>query len=266
MEEPNKVTPNIEYDTTINIIGGLKDCSVIYKAIEAHFSEDDSFDELISERNEFVLRTERSRNRIASAINSTFLSFFNDDHKDLIENIFSSPSPLEPKQLILFWQFALTNRLFLEISGNVFVPTYFSGRTTLPKEDIVAYLKDFLKKEPGEALNWSESTINTIATKFLNFMTKLNLLSGARIKKFEHIQLSSELLALFLYFAKLYAPTCVNLLDNAFLPLSFIGPGSIVERIKKISQKGLVAMSYDGVSLKVELTHSYKGICDALYH
>jgi len=262
MKDPKKDVYNI----TLNVIGSLRDCGVVYRAIEAYFSRDDSFDALIFERNEFILRTERSRTRIARAVNETFLRFLNDDHKDLIGSIFTSQSPIEPKQMILFWQFALTNRLFFDISANVFVPTYFSGRMTLPKDDIIAYLKEFLSKEQGKTLGWSENTINTIATKYLNFMTKLNLLTGSRNKKFQHIQVSKDLLAIFLYFAKLSDPTCVNLFNNTFLPLAFISQTSLVERIKRISQKGLVAMSYDGVYLKVEFTHSYKGICDALHH
>ena len=66
-----------DYDTSINIIGGLRDCSVIYKAIESHFNESDTLRGLISERNEFNLRTERSKKRIERAINSVFLGFKN---------------------------------------------------------------------------------------------------------------------------------------------------------------------------------------------
>ncbi len=34
------ISNNIDdYDTTINIIGGLRDIGVIYKAIESHFQE-----------------------------------------------------------------------------------------------------------------------------------------------------------------------------------------------------------------------------------
>ena len=47
-----------DYDTTINIIGGLRDCSVIYKAIDSYFNETDTFQDLIANRNEFNLRTE----------------------------------------------------------------------------------------------------------------------------------------------------------------------------------------------------------------
>ena len=52
------------YNTAINVIGGLKDCSVIFKAIDSYFSQSDSLNALVNQRNEFNLRTEKSRTRI----------------------------------------------------------------------------------------------------------------------------------------------------------------------------------------------------------
>lgn len=268
MKKAQPKTLHNDYDTTINIIGGLKDCSIISKAIVAYFSEVDSVQDLITGRNEFVLRTERSKIRITRAINNSFLYFINDDHKDLTRNIFTGNVPDEAKQLILFWQFALTNRLFFDISANMFMKIYFSGRTTLPKDEIIAYLKEFLQKKQSSSLKWSKSTINTLATKYLNLMTKLNFLTGSRIKSFRHIKPSTESLILFLYFSKLHDhQECGNnILKNAFLPLSFVSPEDIKERLKKLSLKGFFNMSFDGVALNIELTHSYEGICDALYN
>ena len=257
---------NNSYDTTINIIGGLKDYNVIYKTIEAYFNEDDSVKDLIVGRNELVLRTERSRLRITRAINSSFLHFLNNNHKDFFKNIFTNNSTVESKNLILFWQFALTNNLFFDITSNVFMKTYFSGRTKLPKDDIIAYLKDAINENQFGNINWSENTINTISTKYLNFMTKLGLLEGARNKTFKHIQLCSDSLLLFLYFAKLYAPNCSNLLDNSFLPLSFVSTDQITEKIKKLAQKGLINMSFNGVSLSVELPVDFKGVYNVLHN
>ena len=60
MVESNDAMKLGDYDTTINVIGGLRDCGAIYKAIESHFSEEDTLKDLISGRNELNLRTERS--------------------------------------------------------------------------------------------------------------------------------------------------------------------------------------------------------------
>jgi hypothetical protein len=71
---------------------------------------------------------------------------------------------------------------------------------------------------------------------------------------------------LFLYFAKLFSPRTNNILANELLPISFIPLEDIQERLKKLSLKGYFNMNFNGVALNIELTHSYKGVCDALYN
>jgi len=255
-----------DYDTTINIIGGLRDCNIIYKAIESHFNDADTLQGLISERNELNLRTERSRIRVERAIKQTSLQFRNQDHRDLIQGVFQHNVSLPERELILFWQISLNNQLFREISIQVFAKVYFSGRTVLSKDDITAYLKELLHQNKQLNLKWSESTIHTLSTKYLNLLTKLNFLAGARKKTLRHLKITSESLVLFLYFARLYEPHNRNILQSGLLPLSFVEQEDIRQRLKKLSQKGMFDMNYDGVALNIELIHSYKGICDALYN
>ena len=266
MEKLNNTIKLGDYDTTINVIGGLRDCSVIYKAIESHFSQVDTLKDLISGRNEFNLRTEKSRERVERAVKRAFLHFKNQDHKDLIQSVFLGNASLPEKELILFWQFALSNRLFREISTRMFTKVYFSGRTTISKDDIIAYLKEFLSQNKKLNLSWSERTINTLSTKYLNLMTKLNFLEGVRTKSFKHIKTSVQSLVVFLYFAQFHDPKNSNILKNEILPLSFIAPEDIRERLKKLSLQGFLNMSFNGVALNIELTHSCKGIGDALYN
>ena len=261
----NKQNNYGDYDTSLNVIGGLKDTNVIYKAIEAHFNAVDTLNDLISERNEFNLRTEKSRTRVERAVKSAFLQFKNENHMDLMKRIFVGNTRLLENELILFWQFALNNRLFRDISLRVFTKAYFSGRVNLSKDDIIAYLKELLAQNKHLNLQWSESTVDMLSTKYLNFMTKLNFLEGARAKSFRHIKPSAESLVLFLYFAKLHDPENSNLLSNAMLPLSFVALDDLQERLKKLSLKGFFNMNYNGVTLNIELTHSYQGICDALF-
>jgi len=256
----------INYDTTINIIGGLKDCDVIYKAMDSFFSQEDSLHDMVADRNEFNLRTERSRTRVERAVNRAFLQFRNQDHRDLVQCLFQHDVSLLDRELVLFWQFALNNQLFFDISSQVFTRIYFSGRSGISKDDIIAYLKEFLSQNKALDLKWSESTINTLSTKYLNFMTKLNLLEGIRKKTFTHIKISGEALVIFLYFAKIYDPDNRDILVNAMLPLSFVAPEDIKQRLKKLSLKGLIEMNYNGVNVNINLLHSHKGICHALYH
>jgi len=254
------------YDTTLNVIGGLRDFDVIFKAIDSYFSPDDSFKDLVIQRNEFNLRTEKSRVRIERAVRHGFLQFKGQDHKYLIQCAVQNNISLQEKELILLWQFALNNRLFREITTGVFCKVYFSGRASLTKDDIIAYLKDFLSENSELGIRWSENTINTLSTKYLNLMTKLNFLTAGKVKCFRHIKPSSESLILFLYFAKLHEPQVSNILKNEMIPLSFVTPEDINNRLKKLSNKGFFNMDFNGATLNIELTHSYKGICDALYN
>ncbi|HPH47588.1 MAG TPA: DUF1819 family protein [Chryseolinea sp.] len=257
---------NYVYDTAINVIGGLKDSSAIFKAIDAHFSQSDSLKELVNQRNEFNLRTEKSRTRIEREVRKAFLQFKGEDHQSLVQCIFTDRVPLQDKELVLVWQFALNNSLFRDISTCVFSKIYYSGRASISKDDIIAYLKEFLRQNEAQGISWSENTINTLSTKYLNLMTKLGFVSPGSVKSFKHIRPSLEAQVLFLYFAKLFAPSANNILTNELLPISFVPSVDVHDRLKKLSLKGLFNMNFNGVALNIELTHSYKGICDAIYH
>lgn len=265
MTEIEGIEHSNQYNTAINVIGGLKDATVIFKAIKAYFDQSDSLSELVKTRNEFNLRTERSRDRVVRAVGKEFLTFRDPGHEAFIQEIFQDHIPLKDKEMILLWQFALNNRLFRELTANVFVEIYYSGRVSVSKEDIIAYVKEFIVGKSIEGPGWSEKTISTISTKYLNLMSKLGFVSSGRNKGFNYIKPSSEALVLFLYFAQVYAPKTKNLLANEFLPLSFIPEEDLQSKLKKLSLKGLFDMNYNGVSLGIELKHGFKEICDVLY-
>ena len=248
------------YDTTINVIGGLKDCSIIYHAVDSFFADGN-----LRSDNTVVLRTEKSRKRVQVAIKEGVLKFYNQEHKELLESIFKSYMPTHEKEMVLFWQFALCNRLFREISLDVFLKIYFSGRATISKEDIAGYLKDLINRNENSKIKWTENTTMTLATKYLNFLTKLSILEGERTKTVRNIKLSSELLVLFLYFVRIYDKRN-NILQNEMLPFSFVSRDDFSAKLKKLALKGFFNMNFTGNVLNVELTHSYQGICDVLYN
>ena len=254
-----------KYDTTINVIGGIKDYSAIFKVINSYFDGGDSVNQLIYQQNGFNLRTAKSRERIEKAINKAFLNFKNPGHQILIKSLMSDHIPWADKQMVLFWHFSLNNRLFREISTQVFAKMFYSGRVSINKNDIVAYLKEFITTKEAREISWSESTINTLATKYLNLMTKLRFLKPKRNKVFEEIRLSSQSLVIFIYFAKLFDPYGNDIFKNQFLPLLLINQQEIVERLKKLAIRGHFNMDFNGVSLNINLIYPYQEISDVLY-
>jgi hypothetical protein len=255
-----------KYNTAINIIGSLQDINVIKKAIKSHITDGDSLEKLIIDRNEFTLRTEKSQKRILHAIKGSFLEFINEEHYELFESLFSREENLPGKDFAIFWQFSLLNRLFREISINVFCQYYFSGKVGISIDDIAGYLKELISKNEDFKGKWSEKTIHTVATKYLSLLTKLNFLEGKQKKTFRYIRIHDEELVLFLYFAKLYDPQNTNIFRNDFFPLSLVNKDDILERLKKLSIKGFINLTFNGVDLRIELTHTYKGICDVIYN
>lgn len=215
-------------------------------------------------KDQFDLRTERTQLRVERGIRNGFLKFQDTGHQTLLNSLLSQSLPLQDRNLFLFWQLCLNNRLFKEISEHAFVPVYWSGRTTLPKEEIIAFIKEIVHQNPE--LEWSEITIITLARKYLNFLSKLGFLEGAQKKYFTGISLSSEAVIAFLYFARVAQPSQKNLLKNSFHPLSMIPQDDLIARLKKLSMKGYFEMDYNGVTLNLNLIHSEEDIGYVLYH
>jgi len=253
-----------QYDTSINVIGGLQDLSIIDQAFQYFFTHGESVGSIIPKEN-FDLRTERSQQRVERGIRSGFLQFRDSQHKSLIHGLTNKSLPLQDRNLILFWQFALNNRLFREISESVFIQVYYSGRAVLPKEEIIAFIKEIIHQNPDLDLGWSEITILTLARKYLNFLTKLGFLEGAQKKFFTNIPVSTEAIVSFLYFAKIADPKQRNMFKNSFLSLSMIPKDDMVNRLKRLSIRGYFEMDYNGVDLNLNLTHSEKEVGDVLY-
>jgi len=254
------------YNSDINIIGGIPDYQLIFKAIELYSTGKDALEDAIIKQNEFDFKTEKARKRFLTAVNSAFLNFQSKEQEELIVSLFKHNMPLEVKQLILFWQFSFTNRLFCELNQNVFIKNYFSGRVSFPKEDIVAYMKDLIVRTPELKDKFTEKTIDTIASKYLTVLKKLDLVEGRRKKTFKHIQISNDALVVFIHLLKAIESSGSDILKNEYLSLSLIPQESFTERVKQLAKKDLVNMSFNGVTLKIETIHTSKGIGDVLFN
>ena len=260
-----KINDEKTYNTAIKDIAGLKDFSLIFNIINLHFSEPDSTDSKIADDNEFDIRASKTRTKVSWAINKSILQFVSDEHKDLVAQVFQESIPLQDKKFAFLWHLCLNNRLIREITINVFTKVYFSGRAQISQDDIIAYIKNLSDKNDPSTPNWSEETLYRVSTKYLSLMTKFDFVTSGRVKSFYLIRPSSEALVLFLYFSSLFVPKTKNILASVLLPASFIAKEDIQERLKKLSLKGFFDMSFNGVALNVELTHSYKEVCNALY-
>lgn len=240
-------------NSDINIIGSIPDYHLIFKSMGLYALSPHALENSVIENNEFNFRTIKSRKRFVSSLYSAFLNFKNKKHQAIIEKQFKAELTLLTKQLILFWQFSFSNKLFFELNKNVFIKNYYSGRISLSKEDVVAYIKELLVQEEYSKAQWSNLTITTMASKYLTILKKLDLMEGSVKKTFKHIQISNEALIVFIELALSLEPELSDFFKSKYFSLLFISKETFLERAKELAIKNYIELSYNGKTLKLEL-------------
>ncbi len=252
-------------NSDINIIGSIPDYHLIYSAIPLLSTNQIDLEKMLVENNEFNFRTEKSRKRFLSALNSAFISK-NENVNDLTAALIVYLKNDETSRaILLFWIFSINNKLFFELNKDVFLKYYFQGRAELPKETVIAYIKDLISKNNELKGKWSEITVNTIASKYLTILKKLHLLEGNQKKRFCHVKISDELLAVFIHLIGLLESKKSNFLEDELIAFTFISKDIILERLKKIGKKDWIKMNYTGTSLNVEASFNTNNIINGIY-
>lgn len=243
---------SITYNTEINIIGGIPDYNMIYAAIKLHAENNNALENAIIRNNEFDFRTEKARKRFVAALYTAFINFKNEIHRQIVEKIFLTDTSLATRQILLFWQFSLTNQLFHELNRDVFAKNYFTGRLALPREEVEAYIREIISNNPNLKDKWSTLTIQTIASKYLTVLKKLDLLDGTIKKKFKHVQITNEALLVFIELVLSVETDLSNFFDSRYFPLIFMSKDDFLNRAKELALKDQIDMNFNGVNLKIE--------------
>lgn len=255
----------MKYNTDINIVGSIPDYHLIYKALPLLYAKNDKLIQILVKDNEFNLRTEKSRKRFLSALNSAFVCEDNTINQ-FIGNILNEKDINDKnKAIILFWLFSINNELFRELNNKLFLKYYYQGRAEFPVKDVEAYLKDLISRTEELQGRWSENTISTIASKYLTILKKLNLLEGTQKKSFCFISVSDELIVCLIHMYSLMNQQGANFLEHEFSHWMFISKDSILERLKKIGEKDWIKMSYTGSALRVESGFNTNNIIDGIF-
>jgi hypothetical protein len=123
-----------------------------------------------------------------------------------------------------------------------------------------------MAKTPEIKDKFSDITVNTIASKYLTVLKKLDLIDGAQKKRFKHVQISNEALVIFIHLLKAIDPSGSDILKNKYITLSMVSPESFYERVKQLAKKDFFNMNFNGVALRIEPIHTNKGIADVLFN
>jgi len=201
--------------------------------------------------------------RFLKAISDVFLLFKSSNHQTIIYSLFRHSNLAPLKKTVLFFQFIINDRLFYELSKNVFLHLYSSGRLTVNKSEFTSYLYD-LRDKSTDIENWSDSTIKIIASKYLTFLKKLDLIKGPARKEFKQIIPEDETIVYVIYLICSLVDKNINILKSPYISFLMLSQQNLIERLKNIALYDFFYISTLGCDLNLELKYNYEEIVDVI--
>ncbi len=238
-----KVQP--KYNSTVNVVGSIPDYANMIDYINQNYG-------MTSAEDRFIFRTSKATSRFKKAVTDGFINFTSEGHKSLfLKALQSQEYSIEEKLIILFWQFIYCNSLFRDVTDCVFLRFLYSGRSSIEQSDVEAYL-NHLKKMCPEDIAFSDSTLSTIASKYLTVLKKFGLAYGRVKKTIKPPHISSKLFVYLVRFSLLTYPD-INTLCNPMFRFSFLDPQSIINRLKTIEYIPLWDITQIGNDVTISL-------------
>ena len=249
--EVNATNMNINSD--INVLGSLSDFSLI----SALLVEDKANTDYQAYSN---IKTNKSYKRFASAIKNTLIKFTDPNMEYLIRNVFEHEGLSAHCLLLLFWNACVNNELLDYLNQKVYFPALYSGRVALKKDEVVACLQE-LKQTETAMQKWTDSTVETTASKYLTFLKKFNLMEGRVNKTIAPPSIGDKEIILFIYWL-LSVESKTNILESRWLPYCFLEKELFIQQIMQKRYMKFYNLQYSVNNLKIEPTFPYK----ELYH
>jgi hypothetical protein len=242
-------------NSDINVLGGLPDYNLIriYIAGEA----DDKTSDQVQQQYTSI-RTEKAFKRFIKSIDTSMNTFKTENLREMLQQRCISFDLDDTLLYLLFLNMSLNNELFAYMNENIYFPVLYSGRTTITADEVVACLKELKQTEPS-LKEWSDSTINVTASKYLTLLKKIGLLFGSVKKQILHKNLTDKQFVLFLYWL-MQAEDTTNMSDSKWMKYGFIEKDYFTERCLQHKFSKYVNVNYNGDILRIEPTISYKEI------
>ena len=253
------------YTSDINVIASIPDFNLINDVISAfaHHKGEEYINEEIFKQNIYGIRTLKSRERFLSAIKKVFIKFKTEEHQKVFYALFTQNNFVNLKRVALYFQFAFNDQLFYELNTKVYMKLYKAGRLTVPKDEFNAYLYD-LRDNKIDIQNWSNSTLDIIASKYLTLLKKLGFLKGRFRKEFCTIDLDDPTIIYMVYLLKSLGNINPDIMKNPYLDILPYSQDNLYKRIKKISLTDYFKIYTLGYDLKVNLKYSYEEIVNVI--
>lgn len=224
--------------SNINILGGYKD----FDAIPMMIGNDElQLDE----------RTQASKKRYIKAIEETFLSYGSSESGLLFKQAMASEKlSINAKLRIMTLQFYAVDRLFQILFDECFLNILSSGRVTITKHDVIAFLDEKINNFEI-AVDWSRETIDTVSRKFLTILKKLDYLEGKRKKRLKGVYNGSDFLVFYHYWLEAFDDTS-DVFASKFFSLLMVSEEKYLFLMKQDEIRDNLDWHYSGNRFTVE--------------
>lgn len=256
---------NQKLNTDIIIVGSIPNYNVIIEIIKmkSKSETDEEIKAKIVDQNIFEIRTKSSRTRFLSVIKKCFLNFTTEKHKNFIFKISNYTDDIHIRNTIIYFQFALNNKLFNLVTLNIFRKKLFDGVPFLSKYEVEKYLfelaeeQEFLKELP-------DNTIKTIAYKYLTIMTKIGFLEGHQKKKFVYRVPDVKDMLFSIYFLQSLGKNADEIYNHELMNLWMVEDYLKEEIIKNAALKNFIDFSSVGNKVMIKSNLSIEDVVNVI--
>jgi len=254
------------YNTHLNIIAGIPDLSLINEVLKYSKGEkkitvpDGTINDLC---NRYGIRTQKAMARFIRAINKTYNVYENSNHQQLFQKLIGNDNFSSVKSSVLFFQMAINNSLFYDMTINVYCKQYFAGKLHTQIDNYYTYI-DSLRENHVDINNWSDSTIKIISSKYLTLLKKFGLLEGKAKKTFKSVMLDDLTLVCLIYLIKSLDDGTLNIFESRYFPLFLMSREIFLKQVKNIAKVDYFEITTLGYDLRIDLKYSFQEIIDVL--
>ncbi len=246
-------------NSDINVLGSLPDLNLISLFLNDSI---ESLNKSGGHRSYTAIKAEKSVQRFEKAITGTLINFKNKELEHIFRSIVSTESISNDSLFLIFLNASINNELLNYLNESVFFPALYSGRVGIKTMEVTACLND-LKQIESDLQKWSDSTIETTASKYLTLLKKFNFMEGSINKTIAHTYLNDKMFVIFIYWL-LTVEEKPNVLESLWLKYCFLEKQSFKERVMQKKFSKYYNLNFNGDRMKIEPIISYQNIYNEL--
>lgn len=256
------------YNTAINPLGSISDINVIIETIK-YFNKNglEATKEEFIQGNVFGFNITSSRKRFFSLIKKLFLKNTDNQANQFFINTISNDQPSHNiKKAILYLEVCRKNDLFQDITCNLVYKKYQENRRLITSNEVFDFLMDF--GQDTKITEWSESTIKTIASKYITFLKRLGYFKKEDSKKssFNFPYPDKKVITYIVYLLKAAKKVDNEIYNSKLFQAFMLTENKKIDLLKKGSLAGYYDFSISGNKNSIiELNYKKEAIIDELF-